>query len=105
MIDALSEGIEKSSYVDDHANNRRCADENDFKFSATKTLCVHFGNTNGLQPEPSLKRYGHKACKLVPLCFTNIDRTAQNQLYLRKLKMFVSYTVSFLKNDAKNHEA
>ena len=24
----------------------------------------------------------HEACKLVPLCFTNIDKTAQNQLYL-----------------------
>ena len=46
--------------------------------------------------------YWHKACKLVPLCFTNTDETAQNQLYLRKLKKFVSYTVSFLKNDAKN---
>ena len=63
MIDALSEGIEKSLYVDDLAvycqsstmaiTERRlqdfldnlvtCADENGFKFSPTKTLRVHFG--------------------------------------------------------------
>ena len=80
MIDALSEGIEKSLYVDDLAvycqsstmaiTERRlqdfldklvtCADENGFKFSPTRTLCVHFGNKNGLQPESSLKRYGQQ---------------------------------------------
>ena len=79
MIDALPEGIEKSLYVDDLAvyyqsNNmtiieRRlqgcleklvtCTDEIGFKFSPTKT-CVHFCNKNGLQPEPSLKRYGQQ---------------------------------------------
>ena len=25
-----------------------------------RTLCVHFGNKNGLQPESSLKRYGQQ---------------------------------------------
>ena len=80
MIDALSEGIEKSLYVDDLAvycqsstmaiTERRlqdfldklvtCADENGFKFSPTRTLCVHFGNKNGLQPESSLKRNGQQ---------------------------------------------
>ena len=80
MIDALSEGIEKSLYVDDLAvycqystmtiTERRlqdfldklitCADENGFKFFPTKTLRVHFGNKNGLQPEPSLKHFGQQ---------------------------------------------
>ena len=36
------------------------ADENSFKFSPTKKLCVHFCNKNGLQPEPNLKLYGQK---------------------------------------------
>ena len=77
MIDALSEGIEKYLYVDGLAvycqsstmaiTERRlqdfldklvtCADENGFKFYPTKTLCMHFSNKNGLQPETSLKRY------------------------------------------------
>ena len=80
MIDALLEGIEKSLYVDDLAvycqsstmaiTERRlqdfldklvtCADKNGFKFSPTRTLCVHFGNKNGLQAESSLKRYGQQ---------------------------------------------
>ena len=59
MIDALSEGIEKTLYVDDLAvycqsSNMAitdklvaCADENGFKFSPTQK-----------QPEPSHKRYG-----------------------------------------------
>ena len=62
IIDALPDDIEKSLYVDDLAVycqssnmaiiERRlqgcldklvtCADENGFKFSPTKTLCVHF---------------------------------------------------------------
>ena len=37
-----------------------CADENGFKFSPTKTLCVHFCKKNGLQPEPNLKLYGQQ---------------------------------------------
>ena len=37
-----------------------CSDENGFKFSPTKTLCVHFCNKNGLQPQPSLKLYGQQ---------------------------------------------
>ena len=37
-----------------------CADENGFKFSPTKTLCVHFCKKNGLQPEPDLKLYGQQ---------------------------------------------
>ena len=37
-----------------------CAAENGFKFSPTKTLCVHFCNKNGLQPEPNLKLYGQQ---------------------------------------------
>ena len=37
-----------------------CADENGLKFSPTKTFCVHFCNKNGVQPEPSLKRYGQQ---------------------------------------------
>ena len=80
MIDTLSEGLEKYLYVDDLAvyfqssnmtiTERRlqdfldklvtCADENGFKFCPTKTLCVHFCNKNGLQPEPSLKRSGQQ---------------------------------------------
>ena len=80
MIDALSESIDKSLYVDDLAvycqsstmtiTERRlqdfldklvtCAGENGFKFSPTRALCVHFGNKNGLQPESSLKRYGQQ---------------------------------------------
>ena len=63
MIDALSEGIEKSLYVDDLAvycqsstmaiTERRLQD-------FLEKLCVHFGNKNGLQPESSLKRYGQQ---------------------------------------------
>ena len=80
IIDALPEGIEKSLYVEDLAvycqssnmaiirrrlqgcldNLVTCADENGFKFSPTKTLCVHFCNKNGLQPEPTLKLYGQQ---------------------------------------------
>ena len=80
IIDALPEDIEKSLFVDDLAVycqssnmaiiERRlqgcldklvtCADENGFKFSPTKTLCVHFCNKNGLQPEPNLKLYGQQ---------------------------------------------
>ena len=37
-----------------------CPDENSFKFSPTKTLCVHFCNKNGLQPEPNPKLYGQQ---------------------------------------------
>ena len=37
-----------------------CADESGFKFSPTKTLCVHFCTKNGLQPEPNLKLYGEQ---------------------------------------------
>ena len=37
-----------------------CADENGFKFSPTKTLCVHFCKKNGLQPETNLKLYGQQ---------------------------------------------
>ena len=37
-----------------------CADENGFKFSPTKTLCVHFCKKNCLQPEPNLKLYGQQ---------------------------------------------
>ena len=37
-----------------------CADGNGFKFSPTKTLCVHFCKKNGLQPEPNLKLYGQQ---------------------------------------------
>ena len=37
-----------------------CADENGFKFSPTKTLCVNFCKKNGLQPEPNLKLYGQQ---------------------------------------------
>ena len=37
-----------------------CADENGFKFSPTKTSCVHFCKKNGLQPEPDLKLYGQQ---------------------------------------------
>ena len=79
IIHALPDDIEKSLYVDDLAVycqssnmaiiERRlqgcldklvtCADENGFKFSPTKTLCVHFCKKNGLQPEPDLKLYGH----------------------------------------------
>ena len=80
IIDTLPEDIEKSLYVDDLAVycqssnmaiiERRlhgcldklvtCADENGFKFSPTKTLCVHFCKKNGLQPEPNLKLYGQQ---------------------------------------------
>ena len=80
IIDTLPEDIEKSLYVDDLAVycqssnmaiiERRlqgcldklvtCVDENRFKFSPTKTLCVHFYNTNGLQPEPNLELYGQQ---------------------------------------------
>ena len=80
IIDALPDDIEKSLYVDDLAVycqssnmaiiERRlqgcldklvtCADENGFKFSPTKTLCVHFCKKNGLQPEPDLKLYGQQ---------------------------------------------
>ena len=80
IIDALPEDIEKSLYVDDLAVycqssnmaiiERRlqgcldklvtCADENGFKFSPTKTLCVHYCKKNGLQPEPNLKLYGQQ---------------------------------------------
>ena len=80
IIYALPEDIEKSLYVDDLAVycqsgnmaiiERRlqgcpdklvtCADENGFKFSPTKTLCVHFCKKNGLQPEPNLKLYGQQ---------------------------------------------
>ena len=80
IIDALPDDIEKSLYVDDLAVycqssnmaiiERRlqgcldklvtCADENGFKFSPTKTLCVHFCKKNGLQPEPNLKLYGQQ---------------------------------------------
>ena len=42
IIDALPQDIEKSLYVDDLAVLVTCADENGFKFSPTKTLCVHF---------------------------------------------------------------
>ena len=80
IIDASPDDIEKSLYVDDLAVycqssnmaiiERRlqgcldklvtCADENGFKFSPTKTLCVHFCKKNGLQPEPNLKLYGQQ---------------------------------------------
>ena len=80
MIDALSEDIEKSLYVNDLAvycqystmglTERRLqdfldklitfADENGFKLFPTKTLSMHFGNKNGLQPVPSLKRFGQQ---------------------------------------------
>ena len=80
IIDSLPQDIEKSLYVDDLAVycqssnmaiiERRlqgcldklvtCADENGFKFSPTKTLCVHFCKKNGLQPEPNLKLYGQQ---------------------------------------------
>ena len=80
IIDALPDDIEKSLYVDDLAVycqssnmaiiERRlqgcldklvtCADENGFKFSLTKTLCVHFCKKNGLEPEPNLKLYGQQ---------------------------------------------
>ena len=73
IIDALSDNIEKSLYVDDldmAIIERRlqgcldklvtCADENGFKFSPTKTLCVHFCKKNGLQPEPDLKLCGQQ---------------------------------------------
>ena len=90
MIGTLSEGIEKSLYVDDLAvycqssnmtiTERRlqnfldklvtCADENGSEFSPTKTLCVHFCNKNGLQLEPSLKRYGQQLPVIhIHLCF------------------------------------
>ena len=79
IIDALPDDIEKSLYVDlavycQSSNmaiiERRlqgcldklvtCADENGFKFSLTKTLCVHFCKKNGLQPEPDVKLYGQQ---------------------------------------------
>ena len=80
IIDSLPDNIEKSLYVDDLAVycqssnmaiiERRlqgcldklvtCADENGFKFSPTKTLCVHFCKKNDLQPEPDLKLYGQQ---------------------------------------------
>ena len=80
IIDALPDDIEKSLYVDDLAVycqssnmaiiERRlqgcldklvtCGDENGFKFSPTKTLCVHFCKKKGLQPEPNLKLYGQQ---------------------------------------------
>ena len=80
IIDALPQDIEKSLYVDDLAVycqssnmaiiERRlqgcldklvtCADENSFKFSLRKTLCVHFCKKNGLQLEPNLKLYGQQ---------------------------------------------
>ena len=54
-----------------------CADENGFKFSPTKTLCVHFCKKNGLQPEPNLKPFGQqlsveKQVKFLGLFFDNI---------------------------------
>ena len=37
-----------------------CADENGFKFSPTKTLCVHFCNKKCIQSKPNLKLYGQQ---------------------------------------------
>ena len=35
-----------------------CATENGFKFSKTKTQCVHFCQSRGLHPDPVLNIYG-----------------------------------------------
>ena len=79
IIKEISPSIEKSLYVDDflicyrakHMNNierqlqlnlnkiEKWANKNGFKFSSTKTVCVHFCHRRGLHPDPDLKLYGN----------------------------------------------
>ena len=78
IVKTIPSNIERSLYVDDlsiyiqSANmgiierhlqlclnkSEKFADENGFKFSPTKTLCVHFCLHYILHPEPNLKLYG-----------------------------------------------
>jgi ribonuclease HI len=74
IVSCVPHGIDNSLYVDDFAACTRAkqmrtierklqlflntlqiwADTNGFKFSASKTVCVHFCNQRGLHPDPQL---------------------------------------------------
>ena len=78
IVGNLSSGVNCSLYVDDflmcysstqmHTIERQLqqclnriehwADSNGFRFSKTKTVCMHFCNLRRLHPEPELKLYG-----------------------------------------------
>ena len=77
IVKVLNPGIDKSLYVDDflicyrskdmrtierqlqlNLNKiQKWADQNGFKFSKTKTVCMHFCRRRGLHPDPDLKIY------------------------------------------------
>ena len=78
IIKCLPAGVRGSLYVDDflicfcsksviaiERQLQRCinsiqswADENGFRFSKSKTVCMHFSNQNSVHAEPDLKLYG-----------------------------------------------
>ena len=78
IVNVIKPGIDKSLFVDHfsiscmsksipvierqlHANLNKIekwADENGFKFSKTKTVCMHFCQKRKLHPEPCLQIYG-----------------------------------------------
>ena len=77
IVRTLSPGVNSSLYVDDFlvcysskqmhtierqlqqclARIQKWADQNGFRFSKTKTVCMHFCNLRKLHPEPELKLY------------------------------------------------
>ena len=80
LAKVLSKDVEGSLYVDDFlmsyrsSNTRSCerqvqgslkkieewCTENGFKFSSSKTVCVHFHKKRGTLPDPDLFLYGEK---------------------------------------------
>ena len=61
--------------------------QNGFKFSSTKTVCVHFSQLRGLHPDPELSLYGNKIPVVDEAKFLGV-------WFDRKLNFKKSYRVS-----------
>ena len=121
LVKCLGNGIDCSLYVDDflicyqskHMNTierylqlclhkiQKWADENGFKFSQTKTVCMHFCNLRKLHPEPTLilngfpannstlrPRWDHVTATLLPRYFST---------WIPRKSVMVFHVVSTLK--------
>jgi hypothetical protein len=119
IVSCVPHGITNSLYVDDFAacarskqlrtierklqlllNNLQIwSDTNGFKFSATKTVCIHFHNKRGIQPDPQLYLNGQiipvvKETKFLGIIF---DSKLSFIPHLKHLKTKCNRTLNLLK--------